>query len=164
MRFCCGESTVMGTGTPTVTTSGLAAANAVLKKRGLRTYIYQPERKKMVRILAKPVTAEKLYADVPAKIRSLMQKASRCEYCEHPYCSIGMQARGRDLDIRGIMRRVTVGNLVGARKRLEAYCDEHQIRVETEPLDLALCESRCIQNSRNGKPVAIQAVIDGLLG
>ena len=77
MRFCCGESTVMGTGTPTVTTSGLAAANAVLKKRGLRTYIYQPERKKMVRILAKPVTAEKLYADVPAKIRSLMQKASR---------------------------------------------------------------------------------------
>lgn len=154
----------MGTGTPTVTTSGLAAANAVLKKRGLRTYIYQPERKKMVRILAKPVTAEKLYADVPAKIRSLMQKASRCEYCEHPYCSIGMQARGRDLDIRGIMRRVAVGNLVGARKRLEAYCDEHQIRFETEPLDLVLCESRCIQNSRNGKPVAIQAVIDGLLG
>ena len=30
--FCCGESTVMGTGTPTVTTSGIAAANAILKK------------------------------------------------------------------------------------------------------------------------------------
>ena len=26
--YCCGESTVMGTGTPTVTTSGLSAANA----------------------------------------------------------------------------------------------------------------------------------------
>jgi prolycopene isomerase len=162
--FCCGESTVMGTGTPTVTTSGISAANIVLKKRGLQPYVYQPKRKKMVRLLDKPVTAEKLYADVPAEIRSLMQKASRCEYCEHPYCSIGMQARGRDLDIRGIMRRVTVGNLVGARKRLEAYCDEHQIRIETTPLDLALCESRCIQNTRNSKPVAIQAVIDGLLG
>ncbi|AWW26194.1 NAD(P)-binding protein [Acetobacterium sp. KB-1] len=162
--FCCGESTVMGTGTPTVTTSGISAANIVLKKRGLQPYVYQPKRKKMVRLLDKPVTAEKLYADVPAEIRSLMQKASRCEYCEHPYCSIGMQARGRDLDIRGIMRRVTVGNLVGARKRLETYCDEHQIRIETTPLDLALCESRCIQNTRNSKPVAIQAVIDGLLG
>ncbi|NCU27785.1 FAD-dependent oxidoreductase, partial [Candidatus Nomurabacteria bacterium] len=32
--FCCGESTVMGTGTPTVTTSGLTAANVLLKKLG----------------------------------------------------------------------------------------------------------------------------------
>lgn len=30
-----------------------------------------------------------------------------------------MQAQGTNLDIRGIMRRVTVGNLVGARKRLK---------------------------------------------
>ncbi|PKM62109.1 MAG: FAD-dependent oxidoreductase [Firmicutes bacterium HGW-Firmicutes-4] len=162
--FCCGESTVMGTGTPTVTTSGISAANAVLKKRGLRPYVYQPERTNMVKILDKPVTAEKLYADVPADIRSLMQKASRCEYCEHPYCSIGMQAQGRNLDIRGIMRRVAVGNLVGARKRLAAYCEEHQIKIETAPLDLNACETRCIQNTRNGQPVEIQAVIAGLLG
>jgi prolycopene isomerase len=160
--FCCGESTVMGTGTPTVTTSGIAAANAVLKKRGLPPYVYQTERKNMVRILAKPVTATKLYADVPADIRSLMQKAARCEYCEHPYCSIGMQGQGRNLDIRGIMRRVTVGNLVGARKRLDAYCEEHQIKIGTAPLDLSACETRCIGNTRNGQPVEIQAVIAGL--
>lgn len=30
--YNCGESTVMGTGTPTVTTPGISAANAVLKK------------------------------------------------------------------------------------------------------------------------------------
>lgn len=161
--FCCGESTVMGTGTPTVTTSGISAANAVLKKRGQRPYVYQPERKNMVRILDKPVTAEKLYADVPAETRSLMQKASRCQLCEHPYCSIGMESQGRDLDIRGIMRRVTVGNLVGARKRLEAYCAEHQIKIESEPLDLSLCENLCIQNTRNGQPVEIQVVIDRLM-
>jgi len=160
--FCCGESTVMGTGTPTVTTSGISAANAVLKKRGLRPYVYQPERKNMVRIIDKPVTAEKLYTDVPAEIRALMQQASRCEYCEHPYCSIGMQPKGLDLDVRGIMRRIAVGNLVGARKRVEAYCQINQIKIETEPLDLALCETRCIQNTRNGKPVEIQAVIDRL--
>lgn len=161
--FCCGESTVMGTGTPTVTTSGISAANAVLKKRGLRPYVYQPARTNMVRILDKPVTAEKLYADVPVEIRILMEKASRCEYCEHPYCSLGMQTQGRDLDIRGIMRRLAVGNLVGARKRVEAYCHEHQIRIETELLDLGSCETRCIQNTRSGKPVEIQALINGLM-
>lgn len=35
--YCCGESTVMGTGTPTVTISGIAAANAVLKECGQGT-------------------------------------------------------------------------------------------------------------------------------
>ena len=44
--FCCGESTVMGTGTPTVTTSGLTAANTVLKKRGLKSFLFDPQQKK----------------------------------------------------------------------------------------------------------------------
>ncbi len=161
--FCCGESTVMGTGTPTVTTSGISAANAVLKKRGLSPYVYRPGRKNMVRILEKPVTAEKLYADAPAAIRALMQKASRCEYCENPLCSIGMESQGTHLDIRGIMRRVTVGNQVGAKKKLEHYIKESQILMETNPLDLSLCEARCIWNTRDGKPVEIQAVIDWLM-
>lgn len=160
--FCCGESTVMGTGTPTVTTSGIAAANAVLKKRGLRPYVYQPGRKPMVRILKRPVTPATLYADVPAEIRALMQKASNCDYCEHPYCALGMPAHMRNLDIRGIMRRVAVGNLVGAGKRLAAYCQEHRLQIDCESLELSQCECQCILNTRTGQPVEIQAVIDQL--
>lgn len=161
--FCCGESTVMGTGTPTVTTSGISAANAVLQKRGLTPYAYRSGRKNMIRILEKPVTAEKLYTDVPADIRALMKKASWCEYCENPLCSIAMESKGTHLDIRGIMRRVTVGNLAGAKKKLEHYIKESQILMETNPLDLGLCEARCIQNTRSGKAVEIQAVIDQLM-
>lgn len=116
----------------------------------------------MVRILDKPVTAEKLYADVPAEIRALMQQASRCEYCEHPYCTLGMPAPVRNLDIRGIMRRVAVGNLVGAGKRLAAYCQEHRLQIDCQTLELSQCECQCILNARTGQPVKIQAVIDQL--
>lgn len=155
--FCCGESTVMGTGTPTVTTSGISAANAVLKKRGLAPYVYQPERQNMVRIVARPVTAENLYQDVPEELREVMQKAARCHYCEQPSCSAGMT-----LDIRGIMRRVTVGNLVGARKCLLSYRREHRRDLKAEQQTLSLCQSRCILNSQSGQPVDIQGVIDHL--
>ena len=59
--FCCGESTVMGTGTPTVTTSGLSAANAVLTKLGKEPFKYRKEMKNFVRIVDKPFTAERLF-------------------------------------------------------------------------------------------------------
>ena len=63
------------------------------------------------------------------------------------------------IDIRGIMRRVTVGNITGAKKIIENYLNEEDIKT----LDLEECEERCIQKTRNGTAVAIQAVIDGIM-
>ncbi|MDD4036918.1 MAG: FAD-dependent oxidoreductase [Sphaerochaeta sp.] len=110
--FCCGESTMMGTGTPTVTTSGIAAANAVLSKRGLEPYLYQPDRKEYVHLIKAPFTSDQLYASSNAQQREVQLLARRCQLCEHPSCS-----QGTDLDVRGIMRRVTVGNFVGAKRK-----------------------------------------------
>ena len=107
--FCCGESTVMGTGTPTVTTSGLSAANALLKKLGKEPYVYQENMKNFVRIVEKPFTADRLYDGYDKASHAVMCKAMRCRLCEHPTCST-------EVDIRGIMRRVAVGNFVGAKK------------------------------------------------
>jgi prolycopene isomerase len=67
--FCCGESTVMGTGTPAVTTSGLTAANVLLKKIGRKPYVYQRDMKNYVRIIAKPFTRDRMYEDYPAPER-----------------------------------------------------------------------------------------------
>lgn len=152
--FCCGESTVMGTGTPTVTTSGISAANAVLKKQGLETFDYKANMKNYVRILDKPFTRDQLYRDDPEEIRVIKGKASACQYCEDPKCSKVME-----IDIRGIMRRVTVGNFTGAKKITEKYLIENGI----ETIDLSECEIRCIQNTRNKKPVEIQAVVDYII-
>jgi len=61
--FCCGESTVMGTGTPTVTTEGLSAANALLKKVGKEPFVFREGMQNYVRIIPKPFTRDRLYAD-----------------------------------------------------------------------------------------------------
>lgn len=143
--FCCGESTVMGTGTPTVTVSGLSAANALLKKLGKEPYVYKPGGKNYVRLVEKPFTAGRLFADYEEAARVVMQEAMRCRLCEHPSCS-------RQVDIRGIMRRVAVGNFIGANKLWR--------RDWVGPDALEKFETTCIRTIENSKPVEIRRVIE----
>ncbi len=112
--LCCGESTVMGTGTPTVTTSGITAANVLLKKLKKEPYDYKPKMTNYVRIVEKPFTSNQLYETYNEKEKTVMRKAMRCRICEHPSCT-----KSDKTDIRGIMRRVAVGNFTGAKKRWE---------------------------------------------
>jgi prolycopene isomerase len=148
--YCCGESTVMGTGTPAVTVSGISAANAVLKKMGLPVYSYRDNMKNYVKIVEKPFMPEDLFTEYPEEERSAMLKARECQYCEHPSCM-----NGSSPDIRGIMRRVTVGNFSGAEKLLKGFGQT----AEEEALILSGCQERCIRNVREGKPVEIAEVI-----
>ncbi len=117
--FCCGESTVLGTGTPTVTTSGVAAANAVLSQRGLERFVHASAMKQYVHLLTPPYTADQLYASDDERTRSVKLKARRCQICEHPTC-----CQTSSLDVPSLMRRVMVGNLVGAKRLLEASDEE----------------------------------------
>ena len=152
--FCCGESTVMGTGTPAVTTSGLSAANAVLKKLNLEPFKYQANMKNCVRVLDKPFTPESLYRGYPEEMRIIMCKASRCQYCENPSCS-----RNTNFDIQGVMRRVTVGNFAGAKKLAKQFLSIDQLKKAS----LVECEKQCVLNENGGPPVEIQTVIDYII-
>ena len=147
--FCCGESTVLGTGTPTVTTSGISAANAVLRKYKLKEYVYDPTLENRVNLVSKPFLKSQLYADRIGEEKEVMQCAYHCRYCEHPACT-----RKEETDIRGIMRRVAVGNFVGA---LKAW-DKHPVNLET----LERYESQCICNVDEGKGIQIRKVINYL--
>jgi prolycopene isomerase len=81
-----------------------------------------------------------------------MLKAFRCQYCENPACSANT-----DIDIRGIMRRVSVGNFFGAKNIID---NQDRVRLmET----LSLCEKLCIMNKTTEKPVEIIKVIEYLL-
>lgn len=147
--FCCGESTVMGTGTPTVTTEGLSAANGVLKKIGKEPFVFQQGMQNYVKIVPKPFTRDRLYADYSENERRVMLKAMRCRLCEQPTC-----VPDRSTDVRGIMRRVTVGNFVGAKKCwLEGP-------VELEKL--VQYENNCIWNLEGEEPVQIKEVVSYL--
>ncbi len=147
--YCCGESTVMGTGTPTVTTSGLSAANALLKKLDREPYVYRPDMPDFVRTVAKPFQEENLYAGYPERERAVMLQARRCRFCERPTCT-----KGEATDIPGVMRRITVGNFHGARKRFK--------QAPAGPEDLARFEARCVCGIQGGTPVAIQAILSAL--
>lgn len=144
--FCCGESTVMGTGTPTVTTSGLSAANALLKKLGKQPFVHRPGMKNYIRIVEHPFTSDRLFETASAREQAVMRQAMRCRLCEFPSCT-----KQKPTDVRGIMRRVAAGNFAGARKRwLE------------DPADAAALkqfEANCICAREDGQAVEIQQVI-----
>lgn len=143
--YCCGESTVMGTGTPTVTTSGLSAANAVLRKRGLEPFVYQADRKNVVRVLAPKPRREDVYPQLDPGQRTLMELAGACQFCEKPRC-----VDRAVLDVPAVLRRVAVGNFVGARKAVRAIPDDALLEG---------AEAHCIENGRIGKSVPIRQIL-----
>lgn len=144
--FCCGESTVMGTGTPTVTTSGLSAANALLKKLGMEPFVYQKDMKNYVRLVEKPFTSDRLFETYTPAERTVMRHALRCRLCEYPSCTHGEPA-----DIRGIMRRVAVGNFAGARKAF--------LRCSADEAVLKRYEADCVCSAEGGQAIPIREVI-----
>ncbi len=143
--YCCGESTVMGTGTPTVTTSGLAAANALLKKLGKESYVYREGMKNYVRIVDRPFTADRLFETYDEPARAVMNEAMRCRLCEHPTCTL-------ETDIRGIMRRAAAGNFTGAKK----CWLKHAVDFKT----LEKYETQCICAAEKGRAVEIRKVLN----
>ena len=145
--YCCGESTVMGTGTPTVTTSGLSAANAILRKYKQEPFVYEPNRPNYVRFVEKPVHKDDLYQGYSEEDKSIMLASMRCRFCEHPLCT-----QYASTDVRGIMRRVAVGNFVGAKK---CYA-----KAEASTRDLESFEDNCINNIQSGSPVEIKRIIE----
>lgn len=146
--YACGESTVMGTGTPTVTVSGIAAANRVLKDHGLMTFHYEKDMKNYVEVLDPPFTWDLLYKDEDEQVRNIRLEAMSCQFCERPLCS-----KKTNLDVRGIMRRVAVGNDEGARKLLDPYPTAEELKEAKEA---------CILKHQRGQGLAISSVIEYL--
>ncbi len=140
--YCCGESTVMGTGTPTVTVTGISAANALLKDKRLPICEYRQGMKDYVKEHPPGTVIEREGSDAK---QTMMRLSSRCEYCEHPPCMQKCTA-----DIRGINRRLTVGNIAGAKHVWNAFpVSDEEVR---------LAEQRCICNTY-GQAVAITQII-----
>ncbi len=157
--FCCGESTTMGTGTPTVTTSGIAAANAILKKRGLKAFIWDPKRPEYVEILKPPVEHGWQYDYYPDDEADLMIMAGKCMYCLNPSC-----CSRHILDIPAIMRRITCGNFHGALKTLHRQEPGLMTQMQ-ENADLSFlsgCEERCIRKTLYDDPVKLSQIIVSL--
>jgi len=145
----------MGTGTPTVTTSGIAAANAILKKLNLEPFFYRSRMKNYVRLVKHPFTRDQLYSDWPEEEKAIARKANRCQLCERPGCMAAFA-----LDVRGMLRRVAVGNVSGAKRIVDRFYANRRYEED----DLLEAEKRCVRNDWQEPPVAIRAVVAYLRG
>lgn len=166
--YLAGEGTVMGTGTPAVTVSGISAANAILRDLGLPDYRAGIVEGQYVRIIPRGTRG-----NVPTTALGI--EANKCQWCEDPPCGIACPL---GLDIPGIMRRLEAGNLAGAAKALHegqkaegrnsgcAGCTAacHDAAEEGERPESACppCEAACTRRVFAGSSVAIAATLEAL--
>jgi prolycopene isomerase len=147
--FMCGESTVMGTGTPAVTISGISAADALLRSRKMEEYRNRPMERQYVRIIPKGSRG-----NVPK--RAEYRDAALCQWCEAAPCRAACPLK---IDISGVMRRLEAGNLYGAARRLRAAdpaggcCS----RCAAKP-----CLAACSRTEYADDPVPIAALLTAL--
>ncbi|SCH02181.1 MULTISPECIES: phytoene desaturase family protein [unclassified Romboutsia] len=135
--FNCGESTVMGTGTPAVTISGISAANLILRELNLDEFEYKENMKNYVNIVKKPFDFNHIKIGKNEKENNLAKLALKCQFCDNPSCE---KACKYNISIRDINRRVAVGNFYGAKKLLK----DNKSCKNCESKD---CENKCIRKS-----------------
>ena len=156
----CGESTVMGTGSPSVTISGVSAANMVLRRLGKKEYIWRRGMKDYVKeyrasdlpklkspYLIRPNALENL------KYLTLHDDASLCQWCEDAPC---LPVCPAEYDIRGILRRIEAGNYQGAYSALS----RKNIKKKSNNINCLDCQAPCYEacKGKSGKvpPVIIK--------
>jgi prolycopene isomerase len=158
--FMCGESTVMGTGSPSVTISGVSAANMVLRRLGKEEYIWRKGMKDYVKeYRASDLPQVKAGSNIrPNSIENqkfieIHDEASLCQWCELAPCLSVCPAK---YDIRGILRRIEVGNYEGAFSILKTEIKKKK-SVTINCLDCpAPCYEACKGKSGNVPPVKIK--------
>lgn len=144
--YLAGEGTVMGTGTPAVTVSGISAANAILRDFGLPAFEAGASATGMVKVVPRGTLG-----NVPTTREGLA--ARECQWCENAPCR---SACPMHYDVPGIMRRLEAGNLLGARRAVGpapfcAACMEAAGRARVT----VRCESACTRRGFGGRAVAI---------
>ncbi|MCX7027989.1 MAG: FAD-dependent oxidoreductase [Spirochaetes bacterium] len=123
--YFAGEATVMGTGTPAVTVSGISAANRILRDFGFEPFIAGHDGRSAVTIIPAGTRGN-------APATELGREASRCRWCEAAPCSATCPAC---YDIPGIMRRIEAGNIAGASQQIVAQ------QIVARPADARRCEN-----------------------
>lgn len=164
--FVCGEGTVMGTGSPAVTISGVSAANLILRKRTMQEFRWRPDIPDVVETLditAPPPRYDGHGRVIPALNQisdpqeiHLHDLASACQWCSEPGCTLACPSA---YDIRGAMRRIECGNFYGAERLLQETTGSETISCLSCD---APCEQHCLRRLFDGWSVSIREALSGL--
>ena len=151
--YNCGESTVMGTGTPAVTVSGISVANLILREYNMQEYEQKYIKGDYVTIVQKPYTGKDLKLSSNKTEDKIGKLAMKCQYCINPRCE---KVCKNNVPIRDINRRLSVGNFYGARKLLNKFSQNPCINCEN-----VSCEENCIRR-KFAEPVNIKEINSNL--
>ncbi len=149
--YFCGDSTVMGTGAPAAAVSGVGAANMVLRDLHMRGYDRRTFSRQYVHFVTLPYDRPAYQAGDPITVATAPLAAAQCQWCENPACVAACPAH---VDVPGFLRRLEVGNAVGAARTIR----------QTNPLGEvcgaacgpdAPCQRACYRVSLTGTAVQI---------
>lgn len=149
--YICGDSTVMATGAPATTVSGVGAANVVLRDMRLPDYDARKFPKQYIRFVQTPYRRPGIDPDDPINDQNACVAAAQCQGCENPNCVRDCPA---GIDIPGVLRRMEAGNFIGAARELTQRDPFGSLCGVVCPAE-NLCERRCYRRNFTGKPVRI---------
>ncbi|NCB02107.1 MAG: NAD(P)/FAD-dependent oxidoreductase [Spirochaetia bacterium] len=153
-----GESTVMGTGSPAVTISGISAANLILRKMKEKEFRYNEHTKERVKLYehSGPSLRKEGNRVIPSlnaikedKLILMHDKATLCQWCISMPCVNACPAK---YEIVHIMRKLESGNILGAKKALTL---DGKTTLACKDCD-SLCEKVCVAQEIHGKVVPIK--------
>jgi prolycopene isomerase len=109
--YFCGDSTVMGTGAPATTVSGVGAANVILREMHLPEYDSRKFSKQYVNLVDLPYQKPPYSPTDAISSSNAYIAAAQCQGCQAPACVDGCPA---GIDIPGFLRRMEAKNYAGA--------------------------------------------------
>jgi carotene isomerase len=149
--YLVGDSTVMGLGVLPATTSGVGAANMVLKDLGLKEYRPRSFSRQFVHLVkGEPWTAGPDRSE-PITQGSAMRMARDCDHCEEAGC---IRACPAGIDLVGFHRRVESGNFAGAARAMREMNPLAEICGHVCPAE-RFCQKHCNRLEYADQPVRI---------
>jgi len=150
--YCVGDSTTMGEGIVSVTSSAVGAANMILEDLKMDIFLPKKFKKQYVNFVEgqprKPLPPK----DEPITEETAKILAIECQWCEDPKCMTKCPA---EIDILNFVRRIEAGNYLGSAQAMREMNPLSEICGYVCPSE-NLCESECTRKEYADGPVRIR--------
>lgn len=152
--YVCGDSTIMGEGVVASASSGVGAANMVLRDLGIKEFLPRKFKKEYVNLIkGKPWTPVP-DASEPITVESAIRLAQECQHCEEAVCRDKCPA---GIDVLNFARRMEAGNFAGAVRAMREVNPLAEICGYICPAE-RLCQKDCKRLEFSHEPVRIASL------
>ncbi len=150
--YQCGDSTVLGLGVLPATTSGVGAANMVLKDMGRKLFYPRSFTRQYINFIkGKPWTPPPAATEPIADATAAARAAQECQHCHEAGCTKACPA---GIDLVGVHRRIEAGNIPGASRALREKNPLAEICGHICPAE-RLCQKDCNRLDFSDQPTRI---------